>query len=821
MPDQALSDVKVVEYSHFITGPYCTKLLADLGAEVIKIEEPDVGDAARQRGPFPGNLPHPERSGLFLYLNTNKLGVTLDVESPGGKAIFKDLIRDADILVENHPPGVMSDLGLAYGTLREINPRLVVVSITPFGQSGPYRGYRAHDLNLWHMGGMGYITRQVIPGTGFGPPVKPGGRLADFTTGLTSAVAAMCALFSSRMTGRGQWIDVSGLESIASLPHAPVAFPQLEGRIAGQGKSPLYPGGMMSCRDGDILVGFPEEVQWERFFDIMGNPDWTEGDWWKDMQVLIDNAEFLSSQVGEWLKDRSKEEILEEGQARHIPMAALNRAEDVVGDRQFVEREFFVDVTHPETGTVKYPSTGCKFSETPWRIRRPAPLLGEHNEEVLCRHTGVHKKEAHGNAPGRDQAAGPPSGKPAGVESGALDGLRVADFTWAWAGPYATMLLADMGAEVINIETYPKTGNLRMQAPFPGGKRKGVNSGGWWSTVQRGKLSIGIDLKTPRGLELAKGVITVSDLVVENFSPGVMDRLGLGYPVLKELKPDIVYIAMSGYGATGPGRSRVAYGTHVAMSAGLVADTGFPDARPSSILIPYGDPVAGLSGAFAALAALHYRSRTGRGQYIDLSQTEAIACFTPESLMDYTMNGHNRTRNGNRDEVMAPHGCYPCSGKETWVTIAVSGDQEWGALCRAMGEPEWTKQDRFSSELSRWENQDELEMHMTAWTREHNHYDIMVKLQEAGVSAAPTLNGEELIRDPHLTDRGFFVKDTRTGMGGKRMAGPSWKMSDTPGTIRSPAPSLGEHNHYVLSKLLGLSDDAISCLAADGIIESH
>jgi len=383
------------------------------------------------------------------------------------------------------------------------------------------------------------------------------------------------------------------------------------------------------------------------------------------------------------------------------------------------------------------------------------------------------------------------------------------------------MLLADMGAEVINIETYPKTDNLRMQAPFPGGKREGVNSSGWWSTVQRGKLSVGVNLKTPEVLELAKGLIAVSDLVMENFSPGVMERLGLGYPALKGIKPDIVYIAMSGYGATGPDSSRVSYGTHVAMSAGVTANTGFPGARPSSILIPYADPVAGLNGAFAALAALHYRSRTGHGQYIDLSQTEAMACFIPEALMDYTMNRHNRTPNGNRDDIMAPHGCYPCLEEENWVTIAVSGEEEWKALCRAMGEPEWTSQDRFSDGISRLRNQDELDRYMTAWTREHNHYDIMEMLQEAGAAATPTLNGEELVRDPHLASRGFFVEDERPEMRSKKMAGPSWNMDGTPGMVRSPAPSLGEHNHYVLSELLGLSDDEIARLKANSIIESH
>ena len=404
------------------------------------------------------------------------------------------------------------------------------------------------------------------------------------------------------------------------------------------------------------------------------------------------------------------------------------------------------------------------------------------------------------------------------MEDFALDGVRVADFTWAWAGPYATMLLADMGAEIINIETYPRASNLRLNPPYPKGQPGGVNRSGWWSASQRGKLSCTLDLKKPKGLELAKSIVSISDVVTENFSPEVMERLGLSYPVLKEIKPDIIYIALSGYGAIGPQSNRISYGGHVVMSAGLTAITGFPDAPPAQIMIPYGDPIGGLSGAFAVLAALHYRSRTGEGQYIDLSQTEAMACFVPEALMDYAMNQNVRTRCGNRDDFMAPHGCYPCQGEENWVTIAVSTEEEWRTLCRVMGNPDWTREERFSTELSRWQNQDELDKLIGAWTRKHTHYEVMKMLQEAGVAAAPSLNGAELPDDPHLKERGFLAEDGVPEMGRKKIAGPSWKMSGTPGKIRWPAPSLGKHNEYVFGDLLGLSRDEIAALSEEEVI---
>ena len=404
------------------------------------------------------------------------------------------------------------------------------------------------------------------------------------------------------------------------------------------------------------------------------------------------------------------------------------------------------------------------------------------------------------------------------MEELALDGLRVADFTWAWAGPYMTTLLSDMGAEVINIETYPRTSNLRLNPPFPQGRPDGPNQSGWWSANQRGKLSCTIDLKHPKGIELSKRIVSISDVVAENFSPGVMERLGLGYDVLKQMKEDIVYISMSGYGAKGPDSNRISYGLHIALTAGLIDLTGFPDAPPSEILIPYPDPIAGLTGAFAVLAALHYRSKSGQGQYIDLSQAEAMACFLPEALMDYTMNKTVRTRTGNRDDFMAPHGCYPCRGENEWVTIAVSSDEKWRSFCEAIGSPDWAEEERFSDGLSRLNNQDELDRLVARWTSNHAPYEIMERLQKFGVAATPTLDGEQLVNDPHLRNRDFFVKDDLPGMGNKPMAGPSWKMSHTPGKIRGPAPMLGQHNEYVLGKLLGLSEAEIATLTEEKVI---
>jgi len=393
MQERALSDLKVLEYGEFINGPYCAKLMGDMGAEVIKIEEPGSGDEARRHEPFYGNVPHAERSGLFLYLNTSKLGITLNLKTATGAELFKQLVKNADVLIENRPPGLMSELGLGYEVLRKINPRLVMTSITPFGQSGPYKNYKAHDLNLWHIGGMGYITKEERHGNDLGPPVKGGGRQADFTAGLTAAIATMCALYSRQMTGRGQWIDVSEMECISSLPQAPLAFPSLEGRIVGKFAEPLYPGGIMNCKDGEVLIRLVEEGQWCNLFDLMGNPEWTQGDWWMDRQARVDSSDFLNSMVAEWAAQHTVGEILSGAQEKHIPVAGANTAEDIVKDKQFKSREFFVEIEHPETGRIKYPSAGYKLSESPWCGYNPAPLLGQHNNDIYCQRLGYSAED--------------------------------------------------------------------------------------------------------------------------------------------------------------------------------------------------------------------------------------------------------------------------------------------------------------------------------------------------------------------------------------------------------------------------------------------
>lgn len=392
MSKEALEGVKVLELCQLVAGPYCTKLLADLGAEVVKIEEPGGGDAARSLPPFLHDIPDSEGSGLFLYLNTNKFGVTLNVATATGKDIFLELVKQADILVEDNPPQWMAERGLDYQSLKEINPRLIMTSITPFGQSGPYRDYKAYPLNVFQFGGEGYLTPGGVENTGR-PPLKVGRFLSEYDSGLSAAIAILAALYWRGESGSGQRIDISKQESLMALNRMDMVRSANEGEVITRAKQGVPYGGALPCRDGYTVFITWESVQWDRLVAFMGNPEWANDDKFKDYAGRYQHGELLNALLTEWLVNHPKEELYHEGQAAGVPFAMVYTSKDLVDSEHLKARGFFVEIDHPRTGKVKYPSAPYKFSETPWQVKRPAPLLGEHNEEVFVRWLGHPREE--------------------------------------------------------------------------------------------------------------------------------------------------------------------------------------------------------------------------------------------------------------------------------------------------------------------------------------------------------------------------------------------------------------------------------------------
>jgi len=397
----------------------------------------------------------------------------------------------------------------------------------------------------------------------------------------------------------------------------------------------------------------------------------------------------------------------------------------------------------------------------------------------------------------------------------ALDGVRIADFSWAWAGPYATMLLAVMGAEVIKIESNQRLDHVRLRA-LGFGVFRGADRSPFFNDLNLNKLSVTLNLTQPKAVELAKRIVSISDIVVQNMRPGVMDRLGLGYEELKKVKPDIVYLSSSACGATGPERGYIGYAPTFAALGGADHLTGYPDAAPQPMAGSI-DLRSAATSAFAILAALCYRQRTGEGQHIDLSSQETISVLLGEAIMDYTMNRRNQTRKGNRHQAMAPHNCYRCRGGK-WITIAIATEDEWQAFCSAIGAPDWTKDPRFSDAYARHRNQDELDKRVEEWTINQTPYQAMRILQKVGVAAFPSFDSQGLSNDRHLKERGLFTEVEHPVMGRRVVIAPHWKFSHTPASSCRHAPLLAEHNEYVFGELLGMPLEEITELKARGII---
>ncbi len=403
------------------------------------------------------------------------------------------------------------------------------------------------------------------------------------------------------------------------------------------------------------------------------------------------------------------------------------------------------------------------------------------------------------------------------MEEGPLEGVRLTEFTSAWAGPYATCLLGFLGAEIIKVESRARLDHARNLSFSTGKKFTGPDESEVFNNLNLNKKSITLNLKSPRAVELAIKVAGVSDVFMENMRPGVMPRLGLGYEVLRETKPDLIYISSSACGQEGPEREYVGYAPTFAALGGVSSITGYEDWPPSNFMGAI-DLRSATTAAASILAALVQKQRTGKGQYIDMASQESIAVLIGDVILDYVMNQRIQSRRGNKGYRIAPHNCYRCSGEDKWISIAVATDREWEALCITMDRPDLIRDIRFAAPEDRYEQQDELDRIISDWTRDKESYELMARLQSAGVAAAPTLSSEGLFKDPHVRDRGVFVQVEHPAIGKDWVIAPPWRLSETPAQINRHAPLLGEDNEYVFGELLGMSSAEIGKLEEEKVI---
>ncbi|MBI3743162.1 MAG: CoA transferase [Chloroflexi bacterium] len=383
--------------------------------------------------------------------------------------------------------------------------------------------------------------------------------------------------------------------------------------------------------------------------------------------------------------------------------------------------------------------------------------------------------------------------------------LRVANFGWVWAAPALGHLMADMGAEVVKVESEARMDIMRWAGMT---LRDAPNQTFNFHSIQRSCGSLTVDLAKPEAVELTKAFIEQCDLVIENYRPGTMARFGLSYEDLRRIRPDLIFISLSAAGQDGPLRGITTFGSSLGSLTGLDALQGYYDNRPIPAGMALPDPFNGILGLYAVLAAVRHRRETGEGEYIDLSQWEATTCTIGAPLLDWQMNERIEGTRGNRDPMHAPHNVYPCQGGDRWVAIAVKTEAEWRAFCDALGSPSWTRDSRFTDAFRRIRNQDALDEHIAAWTRERTNTEVMRILQGAGVSAAPAFSCEELFADEHFLERRAW-EEVQHPYGTETVYGVHWKFSETPGRIRQGSPLLGQDNERVACELLGLPEDAL------------
>ena len=400
-----------------------------------------------------------------------------------------------------------------------------------------------------------------------------------------------------------------------------------------------------------------------------------------------------------------------------------------------------------------------------------------------------------------------------------LEGVRITDIGWVLAVPHATAWLATFGADVIRIESSVRPDITRL-----GGLRNGadgingVNRASMFNGVNFGKRSIALDLSQPRGVEIVKELVRRSDVVTENFAAGVIDRMGLGYEELRKIRPDIIMLSGSPLGSDGPDKDATGFGPNTQAYAGLPHITGYEGGMPTGLGRDYPDFMIGVHMAFSVLAALHHRNRSGEGQLIEVAMAETVTSTIPEAVLDYTMNGRETPRRGNRHPHFAPRGVYRSAGDDRWVAISVEGDDQWRALGEAFGSPDWAADPRFASHEGRVEHHDEIDERISAWTSERSHYEATGQLQRHGVPSAPVLDTFETLEDPQLNALGAFVETVHPEVGARRLAGLPGRFSAIPDVEYGRSPLLGEHTAEVLGDLLGLSAAELEGLAEQGVI---
>lgn len=785
--------IRVLELTGGVASSYAAKLLGDHGADVIKVEPPQ-GDSLRQRGPFNNNEPDINASGLFLALNLNKRGICLDLTSPKGGAELTSLLAWADILVHGLTRKQALELKLDPPSIETSHPALVVLSITPFGITGPYADYHATELILANAGGWANMCPATHTDPDL-PPLKVSGDQCALMSAVAGTAVAL-AFMRDRSTHQvGEYIDFSMQEYVASVLETGIPAYSYKKEVAARyHQRSLIPWRIFQAKDMPVFIVCVEQDQWQRLVAFMGNPEWADIELFADQPGRAENQDMVHALVQEFVAEWSAMDLYHAAQKHRICVAPVLDLAQMADNEHLRERGFFTTLDG-----IEYFAPAVLADAGRAANMRPAPRLNEHTAEII----GQLESASHTTSEA-------PTTLP-------LAGIRVLDMTWAWAGPFCSMNLAHLGAEVIRLESEVRPDLYRRLPLFADDMAEGLNRSGMFNQWNQGKTSVAIDLSKPEGIKLVKELVLRSDVVVQNFATGVMDRMGLGYDTLKALNPGIILASISGYGQSGPYKNYMGYGPAIPPLTGLAAATGYIGGEVEEMGLSMPDPTAGITAALAVVSALAKRSESGRGDHLDITLWEATAVLNAEAWMQYEMTGTQPTRMGNRSTYMSPHGVFRCRGEDQWVAIACTDDADWQRLAGVI-ESGLAEDSRFLRLADRQANEDELEQIIGDWVADKDRWEITQTLQHLDIAAFPTLSSADVVEDPHLNERNFIEHLHHPEVGRRAHAGIPWRLSHRTNGVQCPAPCLGADTDYHLRAILEYTDDQISALRSAEVI---
>ena len=788
MSDRPLKGLRVLDFADE-KGELCGRLLADFGADVIRVEPPE-GARSRRIPPF-----HAGESLYFAFRNAGKRGMTIDLTTPTGIDTLYEQLRYADLWIESFAPGYLESLGIDFGALLERFPKLVILRISDFGQTGPYRDWVGSDAVLEAMAGM--VWKAGIPSK---PPLIPPAPMAYDIAGIVASFAALATLRERERSGYGQIVDLSVLESVAqttdwSFCSAGISIAQgIKPTEVRMGSGPLYT--IYKCKGGYVRLVVLSPRQWRAMWEWLGKPEAFADPHFESFVARLQNADVLIPMYTEHFSTMTMEEVSAEAQRRGIVCTPVLRPEEVLANEHLLSRDTFVDMEVAPGVSGPMAAGFFEIDGVRQGPRSRAPSIGEHTREILGT-PATPKSEPSDLRP---------------TPTHPLAGLRVLDFGIGGVGVEGGRMFAEYGADVIKVETRTYPDFIRVVL--------GTELSPSFASSSRSKRGFGVNVKKAEGLAIVKRLIELSDVVIENSKTGAMESMGIGWDTIRQWNPRCVMVSSQLLGSRGAWADWIGYGPSTQPIGGLVHLWNYADQEaPAGSTAIFPDHLAGRLVAINALALLWSRERTQQGGHGEVAQVEVVTGILGDLLWKAGLEPGSVVPRGSRSERGAPFGTYPCLGEQQWCVIAVRDDADWKNLVAALGSPAWASDPALAEATGRFAAHDAIDEKLIAWTRLRNKYEIAKTLQRHGVPCGPVLTGSDQLDDPHFVARGFPRWMDQQVTGRIAMEGPAFRATGTRDIVLYQAPRLGEHTREICRSLLALDDAAIDKLIADGALE--